>query len=75
MYNILEEVQPRILETKVIVDRCDSSHTSMLEIACSLLHHIAVHSKIIPYIDMVKWVIDEADISDREFKTGRKEVM
>lgn len=65
MYNILEEEQPRILETKVTVDGRDSSHTSMFEIACSFLHRRAARPKIIPYTDMVKWVIDEADISNK----------
>ena len=64
MYNILEEEQPRIMETKITVDRRDSSDASMIEIACSFLHHIATHPKIIPYTNMVKWVIDEANISN-----------
>jgi len=74
MYNILEEEQPRIMETKVTVGICDSSNTSMFETTCSFLHRIAMRLKIIPYTDMV-WVINEADISDREFKTRSQEVM
>ena len=70
MYNILEEEQPRILEMKVTVDGCDSLDASMFETTCSFLHRIVAHSKIIPYTDMLKWVIDEADISNREFKTN-----
>jgi len=58
MYNILEEDQLRILETKVIVDGCDSSDASMFEITCSFLHCITTLPKIILYIDMVRWVID-----------------
>ena len=65
MYNILEEVQPRILEEKIIVDGHDSLDASMLETTRSFLRHIATRPKIIPYTNMVKWVIDEADISDR----------
>ena len=65
----------RILETNVIVERQDSSDASMLEIACSFLHRIATRLKIIPYIDIVKWVIDEADISDREFRTRSQGVI
>lgn len=42
MYNILEKEQLRIMETKIIVDGRDSSDTSMLEMTCSFLHHIAV---------------------------------
>lgn len=75
MYNIVEEEKPRILEMKVTVDGRDSSDASMFETTCSFLHHIVACPKIIPYIDMVKWAIDEADISDKEFRTKRQEVM
>ena len=60
MYNILEEEQIGVMETKVIVDGRDSSDASMLEMTCSFLHRIATRSKIIPYIDMVKWVIEKS---------------
>lgn len=36
---------------------------------------IAAQEKIIPYTDMVKWIIDVVGISDREFKNHRQEVM
>jgi len=39
----------------------------MLKTACSFFHCIAARPKIIPYTNMVKWVIDEVDILDREF--------
>ena len=48
---------------------------SITELACSFLHRIAVQPKIIPYIDMVKWIIDDADISNREFKTVGQEAI
>lgn len=75
MYNILEEEQPRIPETKVTVDSCDSSNASMFETTCSFLHHLDVRPKIIPYTYMVKWVTDEVDILDRELRTISQEVM
>ena len=53
MYNILEEEEPRIMETKVTVDGHDSSDASMLETTCSFLYCIAARSKIIPYTNMV----------------------
>lgn len=36
MYNILEEEQPRIMQTKITVDGRDSLGASMLEMACSV---------------------------------------
>lgn len=38
------------------------------------MHHIAVRPKIISYTYMVKWIIYQVDISNREFKNN-KEVM
>lgn len=66
---MLEEVQPRIMETNITVDGWDSLDAYMLEMACSVLHHIVAQPKIIPYTDMVKWVINEANILDRKFRT------
>lgn len=51
------------------------SDASINELACSFLHRIAMRLKIIPYTNMVKWIIDDADISDREFKTRGQEVI
>lgn len=75
MYNILEEEEPRLMETKITVDGRDSSNASIFQMTCSFLHCIATRPKIIPYTDMVKLVIDEFDISNREFRTRIQEVM
>ena len=75
MYNLLEEEQPRPLVTKAMVDTQESYDASYLETTCSFLHRIAARPKIIPYTNMVKWVIDEVDISDRTFKKKWQEVM
>ena len=53
------------METTVIVDGHISSDATLTELACSFLHRIAARPKILPYTDMVKWIIDDADISDR----------
>lgn len=65
MYNLLEEEHPKPLETKAMTDSQKLSDASYFEMACSFLHHIAARTKIIPYTDMVKWVIDEANIADQ----------
>lgn len=75
MYRLLEEENPRVMEVTVIVDGCGTSEASLTNLACLFLHRIAVRPKILPYMDMVKWIIDHADISDREFKTQNQEVM
>lgn len=75
MYKLLEDEQPRVMQDKVTVDGHDSSEASLIELACLFLHHIAARSKILPYTDMVKWIIDHVDISNREFKTRSEELM
>ena len=75
MYNILEEEQPRFMETRITVDRCDYSDASMLDMTCLFFHRIFARLKIIPYINMVKWFLNEADIWDREFKMRSQEVI
>ena len=51
-----------------------SSEASITELACSFLHRIAPRPKILPYTDMVKWVLDNADIKNRQFKTQSQEL-
>ena len=46
-----------------------SFEASVADLACSFLHRIAARPKILPYTDMVKWVLDNVDIKNREFKT------
>lgn len=75
VYKILEEEQIRIMEKNVTVDGRDSSDASILEKSCSFFHRIAAWPKIVLYTDMVKWVIDEANISNREFKTRSQGVI
>lgn len=75
MYQLLEEEQPRILETMITVDGCDSSDASITELACSFVHRIATRPKLIPYTNMVKWILDNTDISNREFKTIGQEAI
>ncbi len=75
MYNLLEELKPEPLETKATTDAQESLDTSYFEATCSFLHRIATRPKILPCKDMVKWVIDDVDVSDRNFKNSRHEVM
>jgi len=75
MYNLLEEEKPMPLVTKAMEDAEESSDTSYFETSCSFMQRIVARPKIIPYLDMVKWIIDEVDIIDKTFKNHRQEVM
>lgn len=59
MYDLLEEEKPRPLVTKSTADAQESSDASYFETSRSFLHRIATRPNIIPYTDMVKWVIDD----------------
>ena len=65
MYSLLEEENPKVMEVITTADSCGSSEASITELACSFLHQIAARPKILPYTDMVKWVLDSAEIIGR----------
>ena len=65
MYSLLEEENPKIMEVTATTGSHGSSEASITELACSFLHRIVARPNILPYIDMVKCVLDSADI-----KTG-----
>ena len=53
------------MEVTITVDGCGSFDASITKLACSFLHHIAARIEILPYTNMVKWIIDDVDIPDR----------
>ena len=68
MYSLLEEENPRVMEVTATTSSHGSSEVSITDLACSFLHKIAVRPRILPYTDMVKWVLDNVYIMYREFK-------
>lgn len=68
MYNLLEEENPRVMELVATTSSNGSSEASLIELACSFLLQIAARPKILPYTDMVKWILDNAEIRNRQFK-------
>ena len=74
MYSLLEEENLKVTEVTTTAGSHGSSEAFITEIACSFLHRIAARPKIIPYTDMVKWVLDSVDITNRQFKTQGQEL-
>lgn len=68
MYRILEEENPRIMKVAAVAGSQRSSEASLEELACSFLHTIAARPKILPCTDMIKWILDNADMNNRQFK-------
>ena len=68
MYRLLAEENPRIMKVTDGSDLQGSSEASLEELACSFLHRIVARPKILPYTDMIKWILDNAEMKDRKFK-------
>ena len=68
MYRLLEEENPRIMKVTAVAGSQRSSEASLEELACSFLHRIAARPKILPYTDMIKWILDNAEMNNRQFK-------
>ena len=68
MYRLLEEGNPRVMKVIVVASSQRSSEASLEELACSFLHRIAAKPKILPYTDMIKWILDNAEMNNRQFK-------
>lgn len=75
MYSLFEEQKLRVMEVKTTINSHRSSEASITELACSFLHRIVARPKILPYTDMVKWVLDSVDIIYRKFKTPGKDLI
>jgi len=75
MYDLLEEEKPRPLVTKATSNGHASLDISIFEMACTFLHCIAMRPKLILYTDMVKWIVDQVDVSNIEFNNSRKDFM
>lgn len=73
IYNLLEKENPRLMEVTATAGSHGSSKASIIELACSFLHRIVVRPKILPYIDMVKWILDSVDITTGNLRLRVKE--
>lgn len=74
IYNLLEEENPKVTEFLATAGSQNSSEASVADLACSFLHWIAARPKILPCTDMVKWVLDNVDIKNRQFRTQVQEL-
>ena len=56
------------MKVTAVSDSQGSSEASLEELACSFLHRIEARPKILPYTDMIKWILDKAEMNNRQFK-------
>ena len=60
MYRLLEEENPRIMKVATGAGSQHSPEASLEELACSFLHRIVATTKILPYRDMMKWILENS---------------
>lgn len=65
IYNRLEDEHPKITVTRVTTNSKRPSKLQCRDASCSLLHRIVARDKILPYRDMIRWVIENLIIEDR----------
>ena len=61
MYSLLEEEDPKVMEVTTAAGSHGSSKASIIDLACSFLHRIVARPRILPYIDMIKWILDSTE--------------
>lgn len=55
------------MSEEATADSNNKSEASLKDLADSYLHRIAAREKILPYTDVVKWVVEEIPVSNRMF--------
>lgn len=75
IYNRLEDECPKVNNVKATANSIKPSGFQFKDDTCSFLHIIGAREKILPYTDMVRWVVENLTIKDRKFRNSRMEHM
>lgn len=67
IYNLLEAEDPEEIEELGTTDSTNKSKSTLKELVYSYLHGIASRTKVLPYNDLVRWVIENVNIIDKTF--------
>ena len=67
IYNLIEIEDLEELLEDTTVDSTDKSEATLKELACSFLHRIATRAKVLPYTDVVRWVVEKIPVTNRTF--------
>lgn len=72
IYKLFEDEEPRVMGKIVTTeDSLPVFETTYSNVANLLLHRIATRPNILPYTDMIRWVIDHLNIENMNFMTKR----
>jgi len=69
IYNLIEALEPQVTTIQATADLTRKSDATLKDLADSYLHRIAAQEKILPYIDVIRWAIEEIPIINRKFCT------
>jgi len=61
---------PKELSEDATADSTDRYEATLKELACSYLHRIAARAKVLPYTDVVRWVVEKILVTNRNFCTA-----
>jgi len=75
IHNRLEDERPKITVIKAKTDSVKPSGVQFKDSSYSFLHRIGARAKMLPYNDMIRWVVENLSIEDRQFKNSRMELM
>ena len=69
-YNLIEAEGPTVTEVEILCDNTSKSDANLKDLADSFLHRIAAREHVLPYMDVVRWEIQELPIINRLFETA-----
>lgn len=69
-YNLIEAEGPMVTEVEILYDNTSKSDANLNNLADSFLHRIAAREQVLPYIDVIRWAIQELPIINRLFETA-----
>ena len=72
IYKYFEDEEPKVeVRTIMVDDETPTLETTPQHATDSFLHRIRVRPRVLPYMDMFRWVIKTMNITERKFHTQK----
>jgi len=75
IYNRLEDEHPNIIVTRATTNSTRPSGLQFKDVVYSFLHRIGARAEILPYTNMIRWVVENLTIEDRQFRNSRNKLI
>lgn len=75
IYKLFMDEEPRVIKRVAMGDASSSYETTYSDVTNSFLHRIFARKKILSYIDMVKWIIDNLNIVEMTFLNSTETII